>query len=437
MARDDRRQQRSRRDAGEAVQRKPGRLPNRAGVQRHLSGDPSGRHRRLPRQAAAAHPPGVRRRHRRDDGRRRRHRADRRRAREGRHDLRQEPVPARHRRLLLEARRRHAVVPLQLVLADPLFQQGHPGQGGHRRGQPAEDLGGDLGRGAQDQGKRRGGLRLHDDVADLDPPRELRRVEQPAIRHPAERPRGHRHRPHHQHAGLRQALAGPRRPRQGGRVPLRRPDVGSQADLPRRRMRPVHRVLGRPRRHRQVRHELRHQRAALRGRGRRGAAEHHSRRCEPLGDGWSHRRGLQGRRPVLRLPVRDRHPGLSAPEVWLPAGHPGRLSGDQGLGLLREEPRPRAADPADDGQAADRQLQGRARDQPAAAPRHPERGVRGDDERPAGRPDRPRQGGRARRRRQPAGARQIPAPPGGARVSSPPAGAPAPRTASRPWVGPE
>ena len=40
---------------------------------------------------------------------------------------------------------------------------------------------------------------------------------------------------------------------------------------------------GRPRRHRQVRHELRHRPAALRPRRRRRAAEHHPRRRQPLG----------------------------------------------------------------------------------------------------------------------------------------------------------
>ncbi len=64
-------------------------------------------------------------------------------------------------------------------------------------------------------------------------------------------------------AGLRQAVPGARRPRQGRRVPLRRPHLRSQADIPGRRMRHLHRKLGRPGRHRQVRHELRHRPASL------------------------------------------------------------------------------------------------------------------------------------------------------------------------------
>ena len=67
--------------------------------------------------------------------------------------------------------------------------------------------------------------------------------------------------------------------------------------------------LGRPRRHRQVGHELRHRPAALR-RGRRGrAAEHHPGRREPLGVRRQVGRGLQGRRRLLRLPVADRGAG--------------------------------------------------------------------------------------------------------------------------------
>ena len=129
----------------EGIQREPERLQGRAGLQGHLSGDAERRHRRLPRQAAAAHPAGLRRRHRRDDGRRRRDQAGRRDPVDGRHDLRQEPVSARHRRLLFEAGRHHAVLPVQQLLADPLLQQGHLPEGRPRRRQSAEDLAGSLG----------------------------------------------------------------------------------------------------------------------------------------------------------------------------------------------------------------------------------------------------------------------------------------------------
>ena len=209
MARHDRRQQRGRRDAVQGIQREPERLQGRPGLQGHLSGDAERRHRRLPRQAAAAHHPGLRRRHRRDDGRRRRDQAGRRDAVDGRHGLRQEPVSARHRRLLFEAGRHHAVLPLQLVLADPLLQQGHLPEGRPRR------------RTTRPRPGRRSGTRrkkiktsgaapcgYHLDLADLDPYRELRRLEQPAVRHQRERPRRHRRRAEDQLADLRQALPG-------------------------------------------------------------------------------------------------------------------------------------------------------------------------------------------------------------------------------------
>ena len=51
----------------------------------------------------------------------------------GRLRLRPEPVPARHRRLLFDARRHDAHLPLQLLLADPLLQQGHLREGRPRR----------------------------------------------------------------------------------------------------------------------------------------------------------------------------------------------------------------------------------------------------------------------------------------------------------------
>jgi hypothetical protein len=66
----------------------------------------------------------------------------------------------------------------------------------------------------------------------------------------------------------------------------------------------------------------------------------------------------------------------TAPGLRLHAGHHGGLRGHQEVRLLRQEPRPRNADPADDGQGPDRKLQGRAPGQPAAGSRHHERGIR-------------------------------------------------------------
>ena len=133
-----------------------------------------------------------------------------------------------------------------------------------------------------------------------------------------------------QRADLRQPLPGDRRPRQGRHLQVRRPHLRGEADLPRRRMRHLHRQLGRPRRHHQVRHELRHRPAALRQRRAGRAAEHHPRRRQPLGLRRQVGRDLQGRRRLLRLPVADRRAGVSAPDLRLPAGDAGRLRGDQG-----------------------------------------------------------------------------------------------------------
>ena len=93
--------------------------------------------------------------------------------------------------------------------------------------------------------------------------REFRRLEQPAVGHQRERHRRAQRRAQDQLAGLRQALPGAGRPRQGRRVPLWRPHLRGQADIPGRRMRHLHRNLGRPGRHRQVGHELRHRPASL------------------------------------------------------------------------------------------------------------------------------------------------------------------------------
>jgi sn-glycerol 3-phosphate transport system substrate-binding protein len=61
----------------------------------------------------------------------------------------------------------------------------------------------------------------------------------------------------------------------------------------------------------------------------------------------------------------DRDSSQAAPGLGLYAGHDGRLRGNEEVGLLREEPRARNAAPADDGQGADRKLEGRPAGQPA------------------------------------------------------------------------
>ena len=76
-------------------------------------------------------------------------------------------------------------------------------------------------------------------------------------------------------------------------------------------------------------------------------------------------------------------------------------------GFYEQNPGPRAADHPDDGQGADREFARRARRQPAAAARHPERGVRGHACRTAECAAGARQGGRPRERGDPAGARAV------------------------------
>ena len=83
--------------------------------------------------------------------------------------------------------------------------------------------------------------------------------------------------------------------------------------------------VGRPRRHRQVRHELRHRPASLRAGSRGRAAEHHSRRRQPVGLRRPLGRPVQGRRGLLQLPVADPDPGEAAPGFRLPAGDARRL----------------------------------------------------------------------------------------------------------------
>lgn len=109
--------------------------------------------------------------------------------------------------------------------------------------------------------------------------------------------------------------------------------------------------------------KLRHRPTALL-RGPR-PAEHDPRRSEPLGIRRQVGRGIQGRSGILQLPFPDRDSSQAAPGLGLYAGHDGRLRGNEEVGLLREEPRARNAAPADDGQGADRKLEGRPAGQPA------------------------------------------------------------------------
>jgi sn-glycerol 3-phosphate transport system substrate-binding protein len=74
------------------------------------------------------------------------------------------------------------------------------------------------------------------------------------------------------------------------------------------------------------------------------AAELDHRRRLAVGHGRQEGRGIQGRREVLHVPLRHRPPGQAAHEVsgYLPITK-AAYEQDQGLGLLREESRPRDA----------------------------------------------------------------------------------------------
>ena len=71
------RQRRMGQRPGQAVQREPEGLQGRADLQGHLRRIDDGRHRGLPRRQRAAHPAGVRGRHRHHDGHQGRHHAGR------------------------------------------------------------------------------------------------------------------------------------------------------------------------------------------------------------------------------------------------------------------------------------------------------------------------------------------------------------------------
>ena len=140
---------------------------------------------------------------------------------------------------IIARRRDHAFLPIQLVLADPLLQQGHLSPRGAGRRQSPKDLAGGLVGGAADHPKRCRHLRLYVRLAYLDPPGEFCCVEQPSLRHQRERHGRIRHRVDHQCSDLREAFSGACRSRGGRGVSLWRTDLGSQTALSLRGMRHV------------------------------------------------------------------------------------------------------------------------------------------------------------------------------------------------------
>ena len=188
------------------LQRQPVGLRGDAGLQGHLPGDAERRHRRLPRRPGPRHPAGLRRRHRRDDGGARRDQAGRRGVVEGGFD----------KSHYLPGIVAYYSTPDGTMLCFP-FNSSSPilyfnkdifEKAGLDVERPAEDLERRLGGREEDQGIRRRVLRLHLGLAHLDPPRELRRLEQRPLRHQRERPRRLRGRAADQRADLRQPLPG-------------------------------------------------------------------------------------------------------------------------------------------------------------------------------------------------------------------------------------
>ena len=164
VARHDGRQQRGRHQARRGVQRVAEGLQGRRRLQGLLSGHDECRHRRVPGRQRAAHPAGLRGRHRDHDGRQGRHQAGLPADGGGRRDVRPEGLPAGDHRLLLDRQGRDAVLPVQLVLDGDVDQQGRPEEGQCR---DPEDLAGGVRGGQEAQGGGLRDLRLHGRLDDL------------------------------------------------------------------------------------------------------------------------------------------------------------------------------------------------------------------------------------------------------------------------------
>ena len=225
------------------LQRVPVGLQDHARLQGQLHRDHDRRHRRVPRQAAAAHRAGLRGRHGHHDGRQGRHlsglRAD-----EGRgRSVRSGRLPAGGHRLLHRHRRQHAVDAVQQLHPGALLQQDCVREGRHRG--RSEDLAG--GRGGRDEAAGRGlSLRIHHRLAVLGPDRELLGLAQPADRHQGQRLRRHGHRVRLQQPRAREAHRAARRVAEVQDLRLRRPALRQRAEVLRPGMRDVHELLGRP-----------------------------------------------------------------------------------------------------------------------------------------------------------------------------------------------
>ena len=140
VARDGRRARGVGQGPGGRLQQVPVGVPRQRRLQGQLHRGHDGRDRRVPRQAAAAHRPGLRGRDGDDDGREGCHQAGLRADGGRQREVRPEGLPAGGHRLLHDRRRPDAVAPAEQLDAGPLLQQGRLQEGRARPEQAAADV---------------------------------------------------------------------------------------------------------------------------------------------------------------------------------------------------------------------------------------------------------------------------------------------------------
>ncbi len=141
VAFDDQRPQRLGRRPRQRLQREPEGLQGGAHLQGHLRRFDDGRHRRLPRRQCAAHPAGLRGRHRHHDGQQGRHRAGGQGADRRRPQVRPQGLHPGRGGLLYGAERADAELPVQQLDHGAELQQGPVQEGRPGPQQPARPPG--------------------------------------------------------------------------------------------------------------------------------------------------------------------------------------------------------------------------------------------------------------------------------------------------------
>ena len=225
------------------IQQEPDRVQSRVGLQGLVHRDADCCDRGFSRQAEPPHRPGVRGRHRHDDGGQGRGLSRVSVDGRQRRGVRPQGLYRPRLRLLLHDRRQAAVDAVQLLDPRVLLEQGTLPEGRPRSQQAADDLAGG-GRDGQETRRLRRALRHHDPVADLDDDRELRRLAQSALLDQGQRFWRSRHRAEIQRSAARQAHQHPGRVVEGQGVRLRRSRGQIDSALHRRRVCHAHRLLG-------------------------------------------------------------------------------------------------------------------------------------------------------------------------------------------------